>query len=261
MKKISVLLIAALMAGCMMIGCGNSGSGANNNNSNNNNQSSNNNKEEAYVGYVFELKDTKIEMNAKMEELTSKLGKEDAYFESNSCAFQGMDKVYAYGSVVISTYPLENVDYVYTIELKDDTVETPEGIYIGSSLDVDENCVCDVCLGYLPCTDKDGDRICDFCESEIQCEVHKDDNLDAVCDVCEHPTWCTEADDIHRDNNYDHNCNICGIWMSYDCGIDSNGDGRCDDCLRPAFCMEEHGRSHVDEDGDHECVAHGIDVA
>ena len=133
MKKISVLLIAALMVGCMMVGCGNSGSGANNNNSNNNNQSSDNNKEEAYEGYVFKLKDTEIELNAKMEELTGKLGKEDAYFESNSCAFQGMDKVYTYGSVVISTYPLENVDYVYTIELKDDTVETPEGIYIGAS--------------------------------------------------------------------------------------------------------------------------------
>lgn len=129
MKKISVLLVAALLVACMMVGCGNSGSGENNNNS----QSSNNNNSGAYEGFVFKLKDTDIQLNAKMADLTGKLGKEDAYFESNSCAFQGLDKVYTYGSVVISTYPLENVDYVYTIELKDDTVETPEGIYIGSS--------------------------------------------------------------------------------------------------------------------------------
>lgn len=132
MKKISILLVTILITACMMVACGNSGN-ENNNNNNNNNQSSNNNSSDVYEGYVFKLKDTEIELNAKMADLTGKLGKEDAYFESNSCAFQGLDKVYTYGSVVISTYPLENVDYVYTIELKDDTVETPEGIYIGSS--------------------------------------------------------------------------------------------------------------------------------
>lgn len=61
-----------------------------------------------------------------------KLGDADNYFESDSCAFQGKDKVYTYGSVKITTYPKDNKDYVYTIELLDDTVSTPEGISIGS---------------------------------------------------------------------------------------------------------------------------------
>ena len=39
---------------------------------------------------------------------------------------------YIHGSVKITTYPKDNKDYVYTIELLDDTVSTPEGISIGS---------------------------------------------------------------------------------------------------------------------------------
>lgn len=71
-------------------------------------------------------------MNENMEPLVKKLGDADNYFESDSCAFQGKDKVYTYGSVKITTYPKDNKDYVYTIELLDDTVSTPEGISIGS---------------------------------------------------------------------------------------------------------------------------------
>ena len=37
--------------------------------------------------------------------------------------------------MVVTTYPESEVDYVYSIELKDDTVETPEGIFIGSTKD------------------------------------------------------------------------------------------------------------------------------
>ena len=62
-------------------------------------------------------------MNENMEPLVKKLGDADNYFESDSCAFQGKDKVYTYGSVKITTYPKDNKDY---------TVSTPEGISIGS---------------------------------------------------------------------------------------------------------------------------------
>ena len=53
------------------------------------------------------------------------------YFESPSCAFQGMDKVYTYTSFLVRTYPVNDVDYILSIELRDDSVATPEGIYIG----------------------------------------------------------------------------------------------------------------------------------
>lgn len=87
----------------------------------------------ASSGYTFELNGVTIAMNAEMAPIVEALGEADSYFESESCAFQGLDKVYAYGSVQISTYPVDGVDYVYTVVLKDDTVETPEGIMIGSA--------------------------------------------------------------------------------------------------------------------------------
>lgn len=82
--------------------------------------------------FTYDLKGVTVAMNENMEPLVKKLGDADNYFESDSCAFQGKDKVYTYGSVKITTYPKDNKDYVYTIELLDDTVSTLEGISIGS---------------------------------------------------------------------------------------------------------------------------------
>ncbi len=136
MKKISVLLVTVLLTGCMLVACGNSDNNATNQGASNNQENNQaTNKEEAYTGFTFKLKGADIQLHAKMASIVDALGEEDNYFESESCAFQGLDKVYTYGSVVISTYPVDKVDYVYSIELKDDTVETPEGIYIGSSKD------------------------------------------------------------------------------------------------------------------------------
>lgn len=61
------------------------------------------------------------------------LGEPKSYTEEASCAFDGLDKTYYYGSIYISTYPLDGKDYVYTLWFADDTVTTAEGIRIGSS--------------------------------------------------------------------------------------------------------------------------------
>jgi ABC-type oligopeptide transport system substrate-binding subunit len=86
-------------------------------------------------GYYFTLNGVTVSANAAMAPIAEALGEPSSYFESESCAFQGLDKTYTYGSVVISTYPVDGEDFVYTIELKDDTVETTEGICIGSTKD------------------------------------------------------------------------------------------------------------------------------
>lgn len=82
--------------------------------------------------YTFDFKGVEVAVNEDMARLTEALGEPADYFESNSCAFQGLDKVYTYGSVVIRTYPEDGKDYVLSVELKDDTVSTKEGVYIGA---------------------------------------------------------------------------------------------------------------------------------
>lgn len=94
-----------------------------------------NEETKAEEGYFFELNGTKIAVTAKMAPIAEALGEPTNYFESNSCAFQGLDKVYTYGSVVVRTYPENDTDYVLTVELKDDSVSTPEGISIGDTAD------------------------------------------------------------------------------------------------------------------------------
>ena len=69
---------------------------------------------------------------AEFLELVEKLGSY-SYFESASCAFNGLDKQYDYGSFVLTTYPIDEVDYVNSVELKDDLVKTAEGVAIGAS--------------------------------------------------------------------------------------------------------------------------------
>lgn len=84
-------------------------------------------------GYVMAVNGVNVAIDAPMASLLEGLGEPTKYYESESCAFQGLDKVYTYGSVIIRTYPIDGVDYVLNIELKDDTVTTVEGLAIGDA--------------------------------------------------------------------------------------------------------------------------------
>lgn len=72
-----------------------------------------------------------IYINMPTSEFIDALGEPNTYFESESCAFQGLDKVYTYNDYVIRTYPKDDVDYVSSIELKSDSVTTSTGCFIG----------------------------------------------------------------------------------------------------------------------------------
>ena len=87
-------------------------------------------------GYVFRYKGTEIRVNTDMNKILSDLGDDYSYFEAASCAGLGMSKTYTYGgSVVISTNPNGAVDVISSINFLDDTIQTPEGIYIGCTKD------------------------------------------------------------------------------------------------------------------------------
>ena len=86
--------------------------------------------------YVFLTgKGSAVSVNQDMAEVLAAEGEPLSYFEAESCAFNGLDKTYTYAGFVISTRPEGEKDFVNSILLTDDSVMTPEGVYIGSSRD------------------------------------------------------------------------------------------------------------------------------
>lgn len=83
--------------------------------------------------FSFTYNCTKITLGAEAAPIIDALGEPRSYTEEPSCAFDGMDKTYYYGSFYLSTYPLDGKDYVYCIWFADDSVATNDGIRIGST--------------------------------------------------------------------------------------------------------------------------------
>jgi len=85
-------------------------------------------------GYVFEYDGQTIVIDDNAASTIAALGEPVSYFEAASCAFEGLDKMYTYSSFELDTYPTGDDDFVSAIIFKDDSISTPEGIRIGSSL-------------------------------------------------------------------------------------------------------------------------------
>lgn len=90
-------------------------------------------EESSYKGYVFRSGDIVVEIDAEAAPILEQLGEANDYFETPSCAFEGIDKKYAYGSFELDTYPTGDKDFVSGVLFKDDSITTPEGIGIGDS--------------------------------------------------------------------------------------------------------------------------------
>ena len=135
MKKLIALLLALTMMACLCA-CGSSEAGKETTTPTGkveDTQPSNVETAPAVNDFVFTYKGIDIEMNAHADGIIEALGEPKSYTEENSCAFIGMDKTYFYGSFYLQTYPMDEVDYIYCLWIVDDSVETPEGIYIGAS--------------------------------------------------------------------------------------------------------------------------------
>jgi len=130
MKK----LIVALTLAFILVGCGKEG---NENNKTDNVttpveqqsgvSSEKENKDEP-KGYVFEYNGVKIGMDMEAAPIITALGEPTTYFEAPSCAFEGLDKTYNYGSFELDTYEQDGKDYISGVYLCDDLIETPEGV-------------------------------------------------------------------------------------------------------------------------------------
>ena len=137
LKKTSSLLLVTML---ILAGCG--GSDASSDNAANNNlgnadtqisteaNATENDTEAAPAlsGYVFSHNGVDFTVDMKADDVIIALGAPTSYYEVPSCAFEGMEKIYDYTSFEITTYEVEDVDYIANIYLKDDLVETPEGI-------------------------------------------------------------------------------------------------------------------------------------
>lgn len=77
--------------------------------------------------YVFTAGGVQVKVDAELGSVLDSLGTY-AYHEETSCAFEGIDKFYDFGSYEIDTYPDGDKDYVSMIIIRDDLVSTTEGI-------------------------------------------------------------------------------------------------------------------------------------
>lgn len=167
-KILAVLLMTVLSAG--MVACGGSDvnvvSGSSNatgtsvsvNGGNDSSSSADNTSSEGTVtvsengdsaadaelsGYIFEAATDNGSMNIAVDEdmssVLSVLGDPASYYEAESCAFQGLDKIYTYNHYEISTYPDGDIDRISSIYFRDDMVSTQEGLTIGDSFETMEN--------------------------------------------------------------------------------------------------------------------------
>lgn len=91
-------------------------------------QSGSDNQTQGAKGYVFASGSVTVGIDMDMAPIADALGEPASYFEAASCAFEGLDKTYNYGSYQITTYPQDDKDYVGAILFKDDMVATKEGI-------------------------------------------------------------------------------------------------------------------------------------
>ena len=83
--------------------------------------------------WKYSVRGVDVMMHAEAAPVLESLGEYVSYTEEASCAFSGLEKTYYYGGFYLQTYPLDGVDYIYSLWLVDDSSTTPEGIYIGAS--------------------------------------------------------------------------------------------------------------------------------
>jgi len=72
-----------------------------------------------------------IEMDQNIDLVLDALGEPLGVFEAPSCAFDGIDRIFGFPGIQIHTYPKDDGDFVHTISLRDDSIRTTEGIYLG----------------------------------------------------------------------------------------------------------------------------------
>ena len=87
-------------------------------------------------GYQFTYNKVTISMHGKAAKFIKKAGKPKKIKVKKSCAYKGKDRTRWYDGFILYTYSKSDkgAEYVSGVTFRDDSVKTPEGIKIGSSL-------------------------------------------------------------------------------------------------------------------------------
>ena len=84
-------------------------------------------------GFLFEAYGQDIYVCAQAASLLANLPEPKDIFEAPSCAFDGMDITYFYPGFELTTYPENGAEHVLSVVFTDDSITTPEGVYIGGT--------------------------------------------------------------------------------------------------------------------------------
>ena len=88
-----------------------------------------------YEKLYFESAGVKFGIMDEAESVLSALGEPQGSFEADSCAYQGKDYFYYYDGFELTANDVDGALRITGINIIDDTVQTPQGIYIGIDRD------------------------------------------------------------------------------------------------------------------------------
>ncbi len=118
MKKILCIMLSVFMLAAL-VACDNGGA-----------------NDDTDKAYIFTIDSTSIAIGGEKDAVVIALGEPRDIDRTGSCKTEEMDETYYYAGFDLRfEYSTGKGYLVYMIELKDDTVKTPEGIAIGSSRD------------------------------------------------------------------------------------------------------------------------------
>lgn len=123
-KFLAIMILSILALSTVLSGC----SSEEDSKDNDKKQESNDLKDKTDKGYLFSYNGTKIFVDSDMKPVFEALGEPQSYFESPSCAAEGIGKIYTYADFQIETYPDGEKDLILCITLKTDNVSTAEKI-------------------------------------------------------------------------------------------------------------------------------------
>lgn len=125
-KKFAASILAAVLLAAACVSCGNDGD------DDKAQQTQQGSVQTQSGSYTLDVNGTAIYPGMQMP---ATLGEPTSYFEAASCAIEGLDKSYTYGSILVTTEDDGKTERIVGMTILDDGAATREGVTIGDSKD------------------------------------------------------------------------------------------------------------------------------